>query len=332
MRLLLVEVRRLFARRFFWIGAVALLIGLGVSLGITAAQSEIPDAADRARAERVAAEQARQAETDRLACEEVERARRAGETPPSPDAERFTPGTDCTLFTAAPADAFLVDDPFRFTQEMDDRTNVLTVVLALFAFLVGATAVGAEWHHGTLAALLLWEPRRLRVFLAKLVGLLTGVTFLGVTAYVASVAGHWAVARLRGVVGVLNVTFQRDLALATARGLALALVAAAAGYALALMLRRTAAALGVLIAYLGIVELGARAFFGQAWDPYMLSTQTAAWMLGKVTVYNYDCSIGGDCDPVVTTLTLQNAAIYLGAVAGTLLIAAAVSFRRREVA
>lgn len=327
MRLLLVEIRRLFARRFFWIGSIALLLGLGVTLLITAAQSEIPDAADRARAEQVAAAQARQAERDRAECLQVQEQQQ----PRSPT-DRFPPGFDCDQIVAAPVDAFLVNDPFRFTREIDDRSHVLTAVLALFAFLVGATAVGAEWHHGTLAALLLWEPRRFRVFLAKLVGLLAGVSVVAAVAYAAGIAGHWAVAQLRGVVGDLTVDFQRDIGLITLRGFALTLVAAAVGYALALMLRRTAAALGVLIGYFGIFEIGGRAFFGQSAEPFLLSSYVTAWMIDGFTLFNYDCDLHGECAESTIRLTLQHGAIYLGSLALVLLAVAAFTFRRREVA
>jgi ABC-2 type transport system permease protein len=327
MRLLVVEIRRLFARRFFWIGSIALLVGLGVTLLITAAQSEIPDAADRARAEKVAAEQAQQAERERADCRRFQE-----EQQPSSPTDRYPPGFDCDQIVAAPVDAFLVNDPFRFTDEMYNRTHVLTAVLALFAFLVGATAVGAEWHHGTLAALLLWEPRRFRVFLAKLLGLLASMAVVAAVAYAAGIAGHWAVAQLRGVVGDITVNFQRDVGLITLRGFALTLVAAAVGYALALMLRRTAAALGVLIGYFAIFEIGGRAFFDRSVEPYLMSSYVAAWMNGRLTLVNYDCDIGGDCAAERIRLTLEHGAIYLGGLALVLLVLAAFTFRRREVA
>jgi len=332
MRLLIVEFRRLFARRFFWIGGVALLLGLGFVLGITAAQSEIPDAADRARAEQQAAEQAPRTRLDRERCEEAERKRQAGESVDPAIDQQFPAGFDCDQIVEPRPEAFLVDNPFRFTAEMEDRTQVLTVVLALFAFLVGATAVGAEWHHGTLGALLLWEPRRIRVYMAKLLALFGGVTVLAVLGYAANVAGHWAVAELRGLVGDVSLDFQRELALTTARGFAVALAAAAAGFALAFMLRRTAAALGVLIGYFGIAEVGARAFFSSDADPYLLTSYTAAWLADGIKLFNYDCGPAGFCGEQTIELTLWHGALYVGGLALFLVLLSAVVFRRREVA
>ena len=144
-----------------------LLVGIAVSLAITFAQSEVPDADDRARAERAATAQAVQAEQDQQLCQQVQATRLAGGEVTPDLAEMFPNGADCSLIVGYPADTFLVDDPFRFVTEIESRTHVLTVVLALFAFLVGATAIGAEWHHGTLAALLAVGAAPDRVYVAE---------------------------------------------------------------------------------------------------------------------------------------------------------------------
>ena len=39
----------------------------------------------------------------------------------------------------------------------------------ILGWLLGASLAGAEWHAGTMATLLTWEPRRVRVLVAKLV-------------------------------------------------------------------------------------------------------------------------------------------------------------------
>jgi len=45
----------------------------------------------------------------------------------------------------------------------------MSPVAISLGWLLGASLVGAEWHAGTMATLLTWEPRRLRVLAAKLV-------------------------------------------------------------------------------------------------------------------------------------------------------------------
>jgi ABC-type transport system involved in multi-copper enzyme maturation permease subunit len=324
MRLLLVEVRRLFARRFFWIGALALVIGMGVVLVITGFQSHVPTEADWAQARATAASEVQNAESQRERCQD---AQRAGST----EGEEFPPGFDCNSIQAPSAETFLYDNPFHFTEEMGSRTHVLSIVLALFAFLVGATAVGAEWNHGTLAALLLWEPRRLRVFLAKLGALVFGGTAVSVLAYAANVAGHLGVAELRGVVGTISPDFQRELALIAVRGLGVTLVGAAVGFAIAFTLRRTAAAMGVALAYFGVAEIGARSFF-EAPERWLLTTYIQAWLDKVATVSKYSCTPGGSCDMTTFTITMWQGGAFLIALGLFALAVAAAVFRRREVA
>ncbi len=291
MRLLLVELRRLFARRFFWIGALIMLAGFAAVLVITAAQSSLPTAADRASAQQLADEQAASVRADREACEESQRP--GAEPPTDPNLERFQPGFNCSDIVPPTADQFLSARPFQLTENLEEITHSVTVVLALFAFLVGATAVGAEWHHGTMAALLLWETRRLRVFAGKLFALLGGVSLLALAGYATSAVGFWGVAKLRGEVGDLTVDFQRDIGLVTLRGFALVLTAAMAGFALAYMLRRTAAALGVLIGYFGVVEVGTRVFFNEGAEPYLLTSYVVAWLSNGFTILRYNCDQRG---------------------------------------
>ena len=56
---------------------------------------------------------------------------------------------------------------------------------ALIAFVAGATWIGAEWSTRSRAALLFWEPRRLRVVATKTGVLLAGVAVLGALAQAA---------------------------------------------------------------------------------------------------------------------------------------------------
>jgi hypothetical protein len=293
----------------------------------------VPTAADLAQAQQQADAQTPQVQADRERCEAEQRAQPSptpgAEQPPPPATKEFPPGFDCKLIVAPDAEVFLSRNPFRFTREMDDRTHVLTLVLALFAFLVGATAIGAEWHHGTLAALLVWEPRRLRVFLMKLLALLFGVTVISAIGYAANVAGHWSVAELRGLVGNITPEFQRQIALSAARGLGATLAAAAVGFAIALTLRRTAAALGAAIAYLGVVEIGVRTFATDA-PRFLLSTYVQAWILKGADIFLYDCGQTG-CRQETIHIRMWVGGLYLAVVALVLLTVAAAVFRRREV-
>lgn len=66
----------------------------------------------------------------------------------------------CDQIRAPQPDEFLSVSTFRFASDTRPRLVALSVALALLGFVVGASAIGAEWSAGTLQALLTWEPRR----------------------------------------------------------------------------------------------------------------------------------------------------------------------------
>jgi ABC-2 type transport system permease protein len=221
--------------------------------------------------------------------------------------------------------------PFPLSEAVLPVTSVTTVLAVLTAFLVGATAVGAEWHHGTLAALLVWEPRRIRVFAAKLIALLLTTLAVSVLAYACAIGGAWALTR--AMHGAMHFTGGelRSFSLGLARGLTLTGVAAALGFAIALTARRTAAALGVLMAYLAVAEIGLRLFADEV-QGWLLSSQVVAWLGNGYTYFVGQCTLTASCRTGEHVVSLASSAVYLGVLVVAVLAAAAAIFHRREVA
>ena len=317
MRLFRVEVRRLAARRFCRVALVVLFGGLGVVLAATATDSHRPSTADLAEAQQRAATAATAVAADRRRCEDAKTAQ------PSD-------GFDCRQIEAPPPESFLSVSAFNFRAEITNRTVALSVALALFAFILGATAVGAEWAHGTMAGLLLWEPRRTRVFLAKFAALLGGLGLISIVAYAVHLVGHYSIADVRGEVGELSSGFDTSLGLLAGRGLAVVGVAAACGFAIAYTLRHTAAALGLALGYLVVAEVGLR-LWSVRWSPYLLSTNLDAWLNRGTVVPVYSCDAGGVCTASEIKVSMAQGGLVLLGVALVLLIGAALVFRRREV-
>lgn len=322
MRLVLVELRRLFARRFFTVGATALLLGLGAILVVTAMQSSRPSEADWASARAAVVTGTQEAAVERETCRKSQLTN-AGDPV-------YPPEFDCDDIREPTAQSQLENSPFVFVDEIGSRTFGLSAVLMLFAFLVGATAVGAEWQHGTLTGLLLWEPRRIRVFVAKLLALLIGATTVGTAAYAANYGGLWLVARFRGVVGDVTTDAQAVAGLDAARGLALALVAGAMGFAIAFTLRHTAGAIGVALAYFGVLELGVRSFVPSA-PKYLPITYVSAWLEKRAHITYPNC-LEADCGTSEFLVTMWGGGAYLLGLGLVTLVLAAAVFRRREVA
>ena len=215
--------------------------------------------------------------------------------------------------------------PEHFASDTRFELSFLPEVLTGSAFLVvigglllGASFVGAEWHHGTMTTLLAWEPRRMRVLAAKAlvaaVGVLLVMTFLLVVFAVLL----WVVAEVRGITSDPGPHFLRSLVGTILRIAACSSAGALVGLGIAMLARSTAAAVGIGFAYLGLVE-GLIRGLRPGWQPYLLADNIAVVITGADS--------GIMQDPVTFTHAVVTVAIWSAALLG----AAAVSFRVRDV-
>jgi ABC-2 type transport system permease protein len=213
-------------------------------------------------------------------------------------------------------------DEFVFSQSIGELLHFLYAGLALVVFLVGASAVGAELASGGMAHLLLWRPERLAVFAAKLGVLAGAVLAVSVAATVVYLAGFRALAHVAGAQGDLTVGFWAGLAGQCARGAGLAVVAAGLGFAAAVLGRRTAAAVGLLVAYAVVWEVGGRMVLEASGvshrNAWFLGTHLAAWLHGEAA------GLSGWAWP--------QAGMVLVAVLAVAVVAAALAFHRRDLA
>lgn len=324
MRLLGVETSRLLSRRVFRIMVLLVFLGLALMLGKTAWDSHPPTAADRALARAQAQEAARHAPPVAEQVRQCEQAKAAGQAPQD---------LDCTRQFHAPTAAdFLQDRTFRLRAELPSRVTAFGGILALLGFVVGASFVGAEWSAGTMAGLLLWEPRRIRVVLAKVAGLSLVLGVAGALVMAAVLAGDYGVAAWRGDLTAASRGFLTSAGIAAARGVALGIGAGISGLSLAGITRHTSAALGIGFAYF----VGAEVVLRNLWHgatPWLLTLNTAAWLLHGVDVpVPTPCPPGSTfCQDKLLHLSLAHGAVYLGVLAGVLLAAFAIGFRRRDV-
>jgi ABC-type transport system involved in multi-copper enzyme maturation permease subunit len=270
MRLLRVEFRRLFARRFTRLATLLLVVVIGLIVFTSAHNSHQPVAG-----------------------------------------EQFS-------------------DVFVLREQLPSVVDALALLLSVFAFLVGASFIGAEWHHGTMASLLLWEPRRVKVYLSKLFAFFGGTVLIGVLGYAIGIAAHWVVARQLGDASGITRGFEYSLGLRVLRGVALALCLGSVGFAVAYAVRLSAAAMGLAIAYFIGGEIGLRAF-GTNVERWLLSNNVNAWLDNGTQVSSYTCDSGGNCQEHLITISIWQSGIYLGGIALVVLLLSAVWFARRDV-
>jgi ABC-2 type transport system permease protein len=342
MSLLRAELRRLSKRRLAAWMLLLVLALLATVVAVTAATHYKPGPAAQAQAEAQAAEEFQRSQRwmeDDIA--ECERSQAAGEV----DAEVFWPA-DCEEIRSWYASQeemveWYMPPAFEFRSNFPSMLQVLAALLALFAFTVGASFVGAEWRTGGMMNLLLWRPRRLTVLLGKLGALLTVLT--GLTAVLAAVwtGAFWLVASFRGITDTMTSGAWQSIGLTGLRGLVLVLVAGVIGFALASIGRHTAMAMGTAIAafVIGVAGVGMLAGgilqvrFFEAW---LWTTYVGAWMDGSVELRDWMAPCDrldeqGVCIVPTMEITWQVAGVGLLAVVALVLGAAMWQMRRRDV-
>jgi ABC-2 type transport system permease protein len=326
--LLKAEVRRITARRLVRVlGALALLAVLLVE-GRAFLVSNRDLAAARRRAERIVADSAPSGQRLADICESM----KAGDAIP--------PETDCTSaegqqlvreqFGPADPSQVYVDPRLSARRELPKGARAVAVAVALMGFLVGASYIGAEWHHGTMQALLFWEPRRWRVLLAKALALVGVVMAFALALQVVVFGLTWLTAATRGTTAGLTGGLVTSVVLTALRGLAVVSVTSLLGYGVAGLARVTAAALGGAFVYFAIVENLVRGL-RPGWQRFLFSENVSAVLLKHIPVAQAHQRLSFEGLITSYRLTGVRGVVTLAVYLGLLLGAFAVTFVRRDV-
>ena len=334
------ELRRLSKRRVTtYMGLLGLLVLAAVAVGTFFSNQKIGPAhiaAAEREAEQVYQEQLEYTQYERRLCEEAQRA-----GTPSDGKDRFPP--DCSSIEPPKREDFrpewYLPETFEFRTDFPQAITGWALILAMVAFIVGASFVGAEWSSGGMTNLLLWRPQRIQVLLAKLGALVTGLVGASVLTGVAWFGTFWLIAMTRGSTEGVTAGVWRSLLLTGLRGVVIVLAAGVVGFALAALGRNTALALGGVIAALLVGQVGlsialaiAQVEFAEKW---LVSTYVLAWLNKKVTLENWtSCTqtVTGTCEPARLEIVWQQAGVLMAAVVLITLGAALWLMRRRDVA
>ncbi|MFC3992186.1 ABC transporter permease subunit [Actinoplanes siamensis] len=331
MSLYTAETRRLSKRRFTRFFVLIALIVLGLLAGGTAYTHEKTTARTRAAAEAAAdrayQEQLGYAEQARQDC-------RKDPTSYGGNCDGISPPTRDQIS----AEQFLTP-PFDFRADFPALVIAWAALLALVAFIIGASFVGAEWNSGGMMNLLLWRPQRLRVLSTKLSALLTWLAGLGVLSGAAWTGLFWLIATLRGSTAGMTPGAWQSLGLTGLRGLGLVLMAGAIGFGAASIGRHTAAALGVAIGVIVIFQFGLAIVLELArvrfYEAYLLPAWIGAWMVKSYDVVDYRApcvySATNSCEPPVLTITWQMAGGLFAAVSIIIVGVAMWTIRKRDI-
>jgi ABC-2 type transport system permease protein len=228
--------------------------------------------------------------------------------------DSFDPGDVMRL-----TDLWLSRDAARqLDVQREEFLTTISVLCYLLLVVLGASAVGAEYRAGTVTTVLTWEPRRVRLLLARFTATAVVAVVFFLVIHLVFVAG-WALgAGLRGTTDGADGGFWRDLVFVLLRATVIAAVLAVMSAAIATLLRNTAGAMGVWFGYLVAVEGILRGNVDQT-KPWMLFISTAAF---------YGWERLDDVGRAVTGAGgLFHLALYLALLGG----AAVAVFTRRDV-
>ncbi len=331
MSLFRAETRRLSKRRFTKFFVLLALLVLGLVAGGTAYTHERTTDSTRAAAE---------AEADQEYQEQLryaDQAKQECQKDPSSfggNCEGLVPPTRDQISS----DQFLTPQ-FDFRADFPVMLTVWAALLALVAFVIGASFVGAEWNSGGMMNLLLWRPQRLRVLSTKLSALLTWLTGLSVLTGAAWTGLFWLIATLRGTTARMTPGAWQSLGLNGLRGLGLVLVAGAIGFGVASIGRHTAAALGAAIGVIVVFQFGLAIVLSLArvkfYELYLLPAWIGAWMNKSYEIIDYsapcDYSAVNGCEAPTYTVTWQMAGVLFAAVSIIIVGASMWTIRSRDI-
>jgi ABC-type transport system involved in multi-copper enzyme maturation permease subunit len=308
--LVAVELGRILARRL--VRVVALLAVAAILVGGTVAflTSNRDLAGARRAAERERAREVAACVNDRW---------------PPPDQPPPGPGFDQRAFCESQI-VVQPRDPRFHLASLEGIYQGMAVLAAAIGLLVGASFIGAEWHHRTITTTLTWEARRVRMLAVKAL-VCALVVFVGVAVLHALLgAALVPAAALRGTMEGTGAAWSSRVAAAALRASALAGLVAVMGFSLAAIGRNTAAGIGVGFAYATVLEgllRGLARSRNLGWPRWFLGDNAGVFITGRPA---------DPFDLVMRGRTVTTAGLVVAAYAAVLLAAAAVQFHRRDVA
>lgn len=326
MRLLLVEVRRFFARDIVRLFGLILIGGIVLtSIGsflssLPMAPAEAADADEQIRASRTQMEEQIRfcRNPPPPSTQEIEMMEQQGVSPEfierlTREAEQGKARRECLDRLRTRGDGRLV-----FASTYPTNIQLAIFPMALMSLAIGATLMGAEWTTGTVTTQLTWEPRRLRLFSVKAM-----VGALGVLAAFVALQALIAVSLLPGTLlrgtfaGIDRWWWEHFLDISWRGGVVLA-IACLLGFGVSGLIRNTVAAVGGLFAYLLIVENILRA----------VTQDLRQWLITN----NLLVAMLPDGSDIIPGRSAEEALLLLSAYVFGLLVLSGFLFWRRDVA
>ena len=218
-----------------------------------------------------------------------------------------------------------------------DTAVLLTSVSILFvlaSLLLAGSFVSAEFSTGSIGNWLTFAPRRVQVYLSKVLAAALAIIPVAAVGVGIVLGGSWLVYRYFDTLGEASAGPGSGSPVETAlRLVALTPVVAVVGAALGFLARHTAAVLGVVVGWVVLVEalLVGRV---QELRPWTMALNVSAWVQGGAPYYTQTCTTtatGRSCEGVEHVLSQTHGGLYLLVAAAVVAGAALLVFRWRDV-
>ena len=324
----MIGVLRVELTRLRWRRAVLVLLGAcvlvpAVIFAVTAWNTRPVSASELAQAE----QQVERLRHDNGYQADIERCQRRPQRYGVPTADQ------CESQMGPQVEWFISRSPLDLRHVSRGLGPTVCVLLAGLLMLMGTTFAGADWNSGSMSNQLLFEPRRLRVWLGKAGAVVTVAVVTSAVVLAAFWSAVLVLASARGIdVPPHLAPFVRDQSL---RGVVLAAAGSLGAFAVTMFFRSTVATLGILFgtALVGSLLLAALGVSEQ-WFPHV---NVGAWLLDGVRYYvtpPLSCRSAShltrECRGI-RFVTLRDSAAYLGFFLAIAVAMSLAAFRRRDV-
>jgi hypothetical protein len=204
-----------------------------------------------------------------------------------------------------------------------DLSDGAVLIAALFLLvggaIGGASVAGAEWRAGTITTVLTWEPRRIRLNLARTAACGIAAFVIALVLQAIFLASFLPAVFANGTTAGADGDWWLSLALALARTALLTALAAVLGVALATLGRNTAFAFAALFGWIAVAE-GLIRGLRPGWSPYLFGEN-----VGTVIPWKQLHDVGFTRGPLLALGTLV-------AYTAVLVVGATIAFERRDIA
>jgi len=323
MRLLLVELTRLRSRRAIALMLLAAVLLTGALAISTIYETRPVSAADQAEAQAQADAEAERPRTQR----EVERCEK---NPRRYFGPRGT-ADECAEMLLPQPEWFLQRSPLSLGEERGDSGLAALLIVAALMTIVGTTFAGADWASGSLSNQMLFEPRRIKVWATKALGVFVAALVVSAVILACFWLALYVTAEMRGI--PTGATVQEDIRWNAARGALLAGFGALGGYGLTMLVRHTVGTMALMFAYAVGGEALTQALPIEGAGRWGLGNNIFAWVRDGHRYYDSSLPCGpgrGGCNQEAM-MTLTEGATYLGCLLLVVLLLSAFSFYRRDI-